>query len=55
LKETYKTPDASTLENHNQHKVNAMFTAQRLLEQLKEDPEGDFIKKYDLSSLKTQF
>jgi propionyl-CoA synthetase len=33
-----------------------MFTAPTAIRAIKkEDPEGDFIKKYDLSSLKTQY
>ncbi|MBX9886368.1 MAG: AMP-binding protein [Flavobacteriaceae bacterium] len=52
-----KTPDASTFWRIiDQHKVNAMFTAPTAIRAIKkEDPEGEFIKKYDLSSLKTQF
>jgi propionyl-CoA synthetase len=52
-----KTPDASTFWRIiDEHKVNAMFTAPTAIRAIKkEDPEGDFIKKYDLSSLKTQF
>lgn len=52
-----KTPDASTFWRIiNEHKVNAMFTAPTAIRGIKkEDPEGDFIKKYDLSSLKTQY
>lgn len=52
-----RTPDSSTfwriIEEHN---VNAMFTAPTAIRAIKkEDPNGEFIKKYDLSSLKTQF
>lgn len=52
-----KTPDASTFWRViDEHKVNAMFTAPTAIRAIKkEDPNGDFIKKYDLSSLKTQF
>ncbi|WP_367756811.1 acetate--CoA ligase [Flavobacterium sp. WC2430] len=52
-----KTPDASTFWRIiAEHKVNAMFTAPTAIRAIKkEDPNGDFIKKYDLSSLKTQF
>lgn len=52
-----KTPDASTFWRIiDEHKVNAMFTAPTAIRAIKkEDPEGDFIKKYDLSSLKTQY
>ncbi len=52
-----KTPDASTfwkvIENH---KVNIMFTAPTAIRAIKrEDPNGDFIKTHDLSSLRIQF
>jgi propionyl-CoA synthetase len=52
-----KTPDASTFWRIiAEHKVNIMFTAPTAIRAIKkEDPNGDFIKKYDLSSLKTQF
>lgn len=52
-----KTPDASTFWRIiDEHKVNAMFTAPTAIRAIKkEDPEGDFIKKYDLSSLKIQY
>jgi propionyl-CoA synthetase len=52
-----KTPDASTFWRIiEEHKVNTMFTAPTAIRAIKkEDPNGDFIKKYDLSSLKTQF
>ncbi|MFE3847284.1 AMP-binding protein [Flavobacterium sp. LB3P45] len=52
-----KTPDASTFWRIIQeHKVNTMFTAPTAIRAIKkEDPNGDFIKKYDLTSLKTQF
>ena len=52
-----KTPDSSTFWRIiDEHKVNAMFTAPTAIRAIKkEDPNGDFIKKYDLSSLKTQF
>jgi len=52
-----KTPDASTFWRIiDEHKVNAMFTAPTAIRAIKkEDPEGAFLKKYDLSSLKTQF
>jgi propionyl-CoA synthetase len=40
----------------DEHKVNAMFTAPTAIRAIrKEDPNGDFIKQYDLSSLKTIF
>ena len=52
-----KTPDSSTFWRIiSEHKVAAMFTAPTAIRAIKkEDPNGDFIKKYDLSSLKTQF
>ena len=52
-----KTPDASTFWRViSEHKVNVMFTAPTAIRAIKkEDPEGEFIKQYDLTSLKTQF
>jgi propionyl-CoA synthetase len=52
-----KTPDASTFWRViAEHKVATMFTAPTAIRAIKkEDPEGDFIKQYDLSSLRTQF
>lgn len=52
-----KTPDASTFWRViDEHKVNVMFTAPTAIRAIKkEDPNGDFIKQYDLSSLRTQF
>jgi propionyl-CoA synthetase len=52
-----KTPDASTFWRViAQHKVNVMFTAPTAIRAIKkEDPNGEFIKQYDLSSLRTQF
>ena len=52
-----RTPDASTFWRViDEHKVNAMFTAPTAIRAIKkDDPNGDFIKEYDLSSLKTQF
>jgi propionyl-CoA synthetase len=52
-----RTPDASTFWRViEEHKVNVMFTAPTAIRAIKkEDPKGVFIKKYDLSSLKTQF
>lgn len=52
-----KTPDASTFWRViAEHKVNVMFTAPTAIRAIKkEDPDGLFIKEYDLSSLKTQF
>lgn len=52
-----KTPDASTFWRViADHKVNTMFTAPTAIRAIKkEDPDGDFIKRYDLSCLKNQF
>lgn len=52
-----RTPDASTFWRViNEHKVNIMFTAPTAIRAIKkEDPNGEFIKKYDLSSLRIQF
>lgn len=52
-----KTPDASTFWRViEEHKVKAMFVAPTALRAIKqEDPEGEFIKKYDLSHFKTLF
>ncbi|EAZ94421.1 prpE protein [Flavobacteria bacterium BAL38] len=52
-----RTPDASTFWRViAEHKVSVMFTAPTAIRAIKkEDPNGDFIKKYDLSSLRIQF
>lgn len=52
-----KTPDASTFWRViAENKVNVMFTAPTAFRAIKkEDPDGKFIKKYDLSSLRSQF
>ncbi|MBV7268018.1 acetate--CoA ligase [Winogradskyella luteola] len=52
-----KTPDASTFWRViSEHKVKVMFTAPTAIRAIKkEDPNGEFIKVYDLSSLKYQF
>ena len=52
-----RTPDASTFWRIiSEHKVCTMFTAPTAIRAIKkEDPDGEFIKKYDLSSLRTQF
>ena len=52
-----RTPDASTFWRViAEHKVNVMFTAPTAIRAIKkEDPNGEFIKQYDLSSLRTQF
>ena len=52
-----KTPDASTFWRViAEHKVATMFTAPTAIRAIKkEDPEGEFIKQYDLSYLRTQF
>ncbi|MDN5578730.1 MAG: AMP-binding protein, partial [Chryseobacterium sp.] len=51
------TPDAGTFWRVIQdHKVSVMFTAPTAIRAIKkEDPNGDLVKKYDLSSLRTQF
>ncbi len=52
-----RTPDASTFWRViAEHKVSVMFTAPTAIRAIKkEDPDGEFIKQYDLSSLRTQF
>lgn len=52
-----KTPDASTFWRViNEHQVSVMFTAPTAIRAIKkEDPNGEYIKQYDLSSLKYQF
>ncbi|WP_299367061.1 acetate--CoA ligase [Winogradskyella sp.] len=52
-----KTPDASTFWRViSEHNVKVMFTAPTAIRAIKkEDPNGEFIKKYDLSGLKYQF
>jgi propionyl-CoA synthetase len=52
-----RTPDASTFWRIiNEHQVNVMFTAPTAIRAIKkEDPNGLFIKQYDLSSLRIQF
>jgi propionyl-CoA synthetase len=52
-----KTPDASTFWRIiSEHKVGTMFTAPTAIRAIKkEDPDGEFIKNYDLSALKNQF
>ncbi len=52
-----KTPDASTFWRViSEHNVKVMFTAPTAIRAIKkEDPEGDWIKNYDLSCLKYQF
>lgn len=52
-----RTPDASTFWRViHQHKVNVMFTAPTAIRAIKrEDPNGDLLKEFDLSSLKYQF
>ncbi|MDB2590334.1 propionyl-CoA synthetase [Candidatus Thioglobus sp.] len=51
------TPDAGAFWRViSEHKVKALFTAPTAFRAIKkEDPNGDFIKKYDLSSFKTLF
>lgn len=52
-----KTPDASTFWRIiSEHKVGTMFTAPTAIRAIKkEDPDGEFIKQYNLSCLKNQF
>ncbi|WP_053970095.1 acetate--CoA ligase [Mangrovimonas sp. ST2L15] len=52
-----KTPDASTFWRViSEHRVKVMFTAPTAIRAIKkEDHDGEFIEKYDLSSLKYQF
>jgi len=52
-----KTPDASTFWRIiSEHKVVTMFTAPTAIRAIrKEDPNGDFIKQFDLSHFRTQF
>jgi len=52
-----KTPDASTFWRIiNEHQVKAMFSAPTAIRAIKkEDPEGKFIKQYDLSCFKYLF
>ena len=52
-----RTPDASTFWRvMEEHRVSVMFTAPTAIRAIKkEDPNGDFIKEYDLSKLKYQF
>ena len=52
-----KTPDASTFWRIiSEHKVGTMFTAPTAIRAIKkEDPNGEFIKQYELSALKNQF
>ncbi|WP_282081317.1 acetate--CoA ligase [Aquimarina algiphila] len=52
-----KTPDASTFWRViSEHKVKVMFTAPTAIRAIKkEDPQGELIKQFDLSSLKYQF
>jgi propionyl-CoA synthetase len=52
-----KTPDASTYWRVvSEHDVKVMFTAPTAIRAIKkEDPEGEFIKQYDLSGFRTQF
>jgi propionyl-CoA synthetase len=52
-----RTPDASTFWRViAAHNVSVMFTAPTAIRAIKkEDPNGEFIKQYDLSCLRTQF
>jgi propionyl-CoA synthetase len=51
------TPDAGAFWRVvSEHKVSALFTAPTALRAIKrDDPQGNFIRKYDLSSLRTLF
>lgn len=51
------TPDAGTFWRViSEHKVNVMFTAPTAIRAIKkEDPNGELIKKYDLSNYRMQF
>ncbi len=51
------TPDAGVFWRIiSEHKVNALFTAPTAFRAIKrDDPEGEFIKKYDLSDFRTLF
>ena len=52
-----RTPDASTFWRIiEEYKVKVMFTAPTAIRAIKkEDPNGEFLKQYDLSNLKYQF
>ena len=52
-----RTPDAGSFWRViSDHKVSVMFTAPTAFRAIrKEDPKGEFIKKYDISSLRYQF
>ncbi len=52
-----RTPDASTFWRViEEHKVKVMFTAPTAIRAIKkEDPNGEFLKEYDISHLKYQF
>ena len=52
-----RTPDASTFWRIiEQHKVNVMFTAPTAIRAIiQEDPDGEHVNNYDLSSLRYQF
>ena len=52
-----KTPDASTFWRViSEHNVKVMFTAPTAIRAIKkEDPDGEFLKHYDMSCLKYQF
>ena len=52
-----KTPNASTFWRViSEHKVSTMFTAPTAIRAIKkEDPDGEFLKQYDISCLKYQF
>ncbi len=52
-----RTPDASTFWRIlSEHKVSTMFTAPTTIRAIKkEDPNGEFVKQFDLSHFRTQF
>lgn len=52
-----RTPDASTFWRIiSEHRIHTMFTAPTAIRAIKkEDPDGAFIKQFDLSHLKAQF
>lgn len=52
-----RTPDASTFWRViSEHNVATMFTAPTAIRAIKkDDPDGEFIKQYDLSNLRAQF
>jgi propionyl-CoA synthetase len=50
------TPDAGTTWRViEEYKVSVMFTAPTAIRAIKKEDPNEFIKKYDISSLRTQF